>query len=99
MIDNYLINCYDVLISSEEVINMRLVRLARPIVPGTPIERIALFLSTRTYNTLKRLGIEFLRDLRKWTEKELLDVQNFGSAGLHEVKVLMAEAGVQFKPK
>jgi len=44
------------------------------------------FLSVRTVNCLKALGIEFVGDLIQWTELDLLLSRNFGRKSLIELK-------------
>ena len=49
--------------------------------------------SVRTYNGLKREGLHTISDVMKWSEKRLLDIRNFGSSSLDEVKQKLAVAG------
>lgn len=42
--------------------------------------------SNRTYNCLKRQGIETLEELCNYTEEELMNIRNFGLKSLDEVK-------------
>ncbi len=42
--------------------------------------------STRTHNCLKRSSIHTVGDLRRQSEDDLLDIHNFGSRSLEEVK-------------
>ena len=44
------------------------------------------FLSVRTVNCLKALGIEFVGDLIQWTELDLLNSRNFGRKSLIELQ-------------
>lgn len=48
-----------------------------------------LQLSTRTYNALRRMGIDTLQKLRNLTEYELRDIRNFGEKSVNEVKELL----------
>ena len=47
--------------------------------------------SNRTYNCLKRQGIETLEELGGYTEEELMNIRNFGSKSLDEVKDKLKE--------
>ncbi len=47
--------------------------------------------SNRTYNCLKRQGIETLEELRNYTEEELMAIRNFGQKSLDEVKVKLED--------
>ena len=45
-----------------------------------------LELSARTTNYLSNMGIDFIRDLIKRSEAELMEIRNFGDAALKEIK-------------
>lgn len=47
--------------------------------------------SNRTYNCLKRQGIETLEELGGYTEEELMNIRNFGQKSLDEVKDKLKE--------
>ena len=47
--------------------------------------------SNRTYNCLKRQGIETLEELRNHAEPELMNIRNFGQKSLDEVHAKLAE--------
>jgi len=47
--------------------------------------------SNRTYNCLKRQGIETLDELSGYTEEELMNIRNFGQKSLDEVKDKLKE--------
>lgn len=47
--------------------------------------------SNRTYNCLKRQGIETLEELSGYTEEELMNIRNFGQKSLDEVKDKLKE--------
>lgn len=53
-----------------------------------PIEDLEM--SVRSYNCLKRAGIESLGQLRTWTDEDLLHIRNFGRKNLAEVKQILA---------
>lgn len=54
-----------------------------------PIEELDL--SVRSYNCLKRQGIDTLQELVACTEKDLLSVKNFGAKSIQEVKDKLKE--------
>jgi DNA-directed RNA polymerase subunit alpha len=54
--------------------------------------------SNRTYNCLKRQGIETLEELRNYTEEELMAIRNFGSKSLDEVKVKLDDHSLALRP-
>ena len=43
-------------------------------------------LSTRTYNALRRAGIETLEDLAGWSDEQLAGLRSFGELSLAEVR-------------
>jgi DNA-directed RNA polymerase subunit alpha len=53
--------------------------------------------SNRTYNCLKRQGIEKLDELRNYTEEELMSIRNFGQKSLDEVRDKLTEYGLQLR--
>lgn len=54
--------------------------------------------SNRTYNCLKRQGIETLDELRNYTEEELMAIRNFGQKSLDEVKVKLEDHDLSLRP-
>jgi DNA-directed RNA polymerase subunit alpha len=54
--------------------------------------------SVRTYNCLKRQGIETLDELKNYTEDELMNIRNFGSKSYDEVKDKLNEYGFELRP-
>lgn len=56
-----------------------------------------LDLSVRSYNCLKRAGINTVFDLTEKTEPEMMKVRNLGRKSLEEVKVKLAELGLGLK--
>jgi DNA-directed RNA polymerase alpha subunit len=50
----------------------------------TPLEDLDF--SARTYNCLKRHGINFKSDIESLTENDLMKVRNLGRMGLEEIK-------------
>jgi len=58
-----------------------------------------LELSVRSYNCLKRAGIDTVEKLLEYTEDELLDIRNFGQKSILEVKNKIKELGLSFKKK
>jgi DNA-directed RNA polymerase subunit alpha len=53
-----------------------------------------LDLSVRSYNCLKRAGINYVSDLTKMTEDELMKVRNLGRKSLEEVKKKLVDLGL-----
>ena len=56
-----------------------------------------LDLSVRSYNCLKRAGINTVFDLTEKTEPEMMKVRNLGRKSLEEVKVKLADLGLRLK--
>ena len=53
-----------------------------------------LNLSVRSYNCLKREGINIVGDLMQKSEAELMDIRNFGQKSIDEVKSKLGELGL-----
>ncbi len=53
--------------------------------------------SVRTYNCLKRQGVETLDELRNYTEDEMMNIRNFGQKSFDEVKEKLAEYGLELR--
>lgn len=62
---------------------------------STPVEDLSL--SVRSYNCLKREGIHTVGELVSRSEQDLLDIRNFGSKSIDEVKEKLAEVGLALK--
>ena len=56
-----------------------------------------LDLSVRSYNCLKRAGIQTVEELTQKTEDEMMHVRNLGKKSLKEVKDKIMEHGLSFK--
>ncbi|EGV07067.1 putative RNA polymerase Rpb3/Rpb11 dimerization domain protein [Streptococcus constellatus subsp. pharyngis SK1060 = CCUG 46377] len=56
-----------------------------------------LDLSVRSYNCLKRAGINTVFDLTEKTEPEMMKVRNLGRKSLEEVKVKLSDLGLGLK--
>ena len=56
-----------------------------------------LNLSVRSYNCLKREGINTVGDLVQKSEAELMDIRNFGQKSIDEVKAKLSELGLSLK--
>lgn len=61
-----------------------------------PIEELDL--SVRSFNCLKRAGINTLAELTKKSEEEMMRVRNLGRKSLKEVKDKLEELGLSFAP-
>lgn len=62
---------------------------------SVPIEQVDL--TVRSYNCLKRHKINTLEDLIKCTENDLINIRNFGSKSIEEVKSKLEECGLSLK--
>jgi DNA-directed RNA polymerase subunit alpha len=62
---------------------------------ATPIEELEL--SVRSYNCLKREGVQTVGDLVQRTEQDLLDIRNFGQKSIDEVKAKLAAMGLSLR--
>ncbi|MBN9106631.1 MAG: DNA-directed RNA polymerase subunit alpha [Propionibacteriaceae bacterium] len=60
-----------------------------------PVEDLKL--TQRSYNCLKREGIHTVSELVSRTEQDLLDIRNFGSKSIEEVKLRLQEMGLSLK--
>src|SRR6476646_2930836 len=85
-----------------EKIDMSEIAAADVEVPSTshgmenfPIEELEL--GVRSYNCLKRVGIETIGDLTSKSENELAAIPNFGSKSIEEVRETLAAHGLTLK--
>ncbi|SDH33710.1 DNA-directed RNA polymerase subunit alpha [Agrococcus jejuensis] len=62
---------------------------------GTPIEELDL--SVRSYNCLKREGINTVSELVALSETQLMNIRNFGQKSVDEVKDKLTELGLSLK--
>ena len=60
-----------------------------------PIEELEL--GVRSYNCLKRVGIETIGDLVTKTENELAAIPNFGKKSIEEVKETLGQHGLTLR--
>ena len=60
-----------------------------------PIEELGL--TVRSYNCLKRAGIDTVGELIRKTEEDMMKVRNLGKKSLQEVKDKLAELGLSFR--
>jgi len=56
-----------------------------------------LDLSVRSYNCLKRAGINTVQELTQKTEEEMMKVRNLGKKSLEEVKQKLEALGLSLK--
>lgn len=61
----------------------------------TPIEELDL--SVRSYNCLKRQGVNTIGQLIECTEQDLLNIRNFGAKSIEEVKDKLQAMGLSLK--
>jgi len=67
---------------------------------GSELDRIPieeLELGVRSYNCLKREGIQTVADLVSRTEAELLNIPNFGKKSIEEVREKLSERGLSLR--
>ena len=62
---------------------------------STPIEELDL--TVRSYNCLKREGINTVAELIALSEDQLMNIRNFGSKSVDEVRDKLASLGLRFK--
>ena len=67
-----------------------------PKILDTPIEDLDL--SVRSFNCLKRAGINMVADLVEKSEEDMMKVRNLGRKSLDEVKKKLEEYGLSLKP-
>ena len=60
-----------------------------------PIEELEL--GVRSYNCLKRVGIETIGDLVMKSEQELAAIPNFGKKSIEEVRETLAQHGLHLR--
>lgn len=58
-----------------------------------------LYLSVRSYNCLKRAGVNSVQDLMDMTEQEMMKVRNLGRKSFDEVKAKLEALDLSFKPE
>lgn len=78
----------DILVSREEDKQVKLMEL--------PIEEMDL--SVRSYNCLKRAGINTVEELTNRTSEDMMKVRNLGRKSLDEVLAKLKELGLQLNP-
>lgn len=61
-----------------------------------PIEELDL--SVRSYNCLKRAGINTVQELTRKTEEDMMKVRNLGKKSLEEVKAKLGNLGLSLRP-
>lgn len=61
----------------------------------SPVENLEL--SVRSYNCLKRQGIDMLEQLIEYSENDLLNIRNFGAKSIQEVKDKLLELNLSLK--
>ena len=77
------INCHGGIATTNKVLDMTIEELD---------------LSVRSYNCLKRAGIQTVQDLASKSEDDMIKVRNLGKKSLKEVKEKLIELGLGFKP-
>lgn len=67
----------------------------RQLTPTSPVEDMGL--AFRTYNILKREGIQTVGDLTARTRDELADLRNFGQSCIDEVELVLHSSGLRLR--
>ncbi len=57
-----------------------------------------LDLSVRSYNCIKRAGLNTVEELTRKTEEDMMKVRNLGRKSLEEVKQKLANLGLSLRP-
>ena len=57
-----------------------------------PVEKLSL--SLRTFHGLQNADIKYIGELVQCTERELLEINNFGRKSLNEIKAILADLGL-----
>lgn len=63
----------------------------------TPIDLCDLDMAVRTYNCLKRAGIESLDELSDYTEDEIRNIPKLGNKSFKEIRNIMIALNLEFK--
>ena len=64
---------------------------------AVPIEDVQL--SVRSFNCLKRAGVNTIEDLTNMTESEMMKIRNLGKKSFDEIRDLLREMDLSFKPE
>jgi DNA-directed RNA polymerase subunit alpha len=64
---------------------------------ATPIEELEF--TVRSYNCLKREGVQTVGELVQKSEEDLLEIRNFGQKSIDEVKAKLEELGLELSKK
>jgi DNA-directed RNA polymerase subunit alpha len=64
---------------------------------AVPIEDVQL--SVRSFNCLKRAGVNTIEDLTNMTESEMMKIRNLGKKSFDEIRDLLREMELSFKPE
>lgn len=63
----------------------------------SPIDLCGLDMAVRTYNCLKRAGIESLNELSDYTEDEIRSMPKLGNKSFKEIRNIMIALNLEFK--
>ena len=74
-----------------------LASLPKPDIPKSDITIEELELSVRSYNCLKRAGMNTLRELSEMTFDELCNVRNLGKRSIDEICAVLTNYGIRLK--
>lgn len=72
-----------------------LASLPKPDIPGMTLEELDL--SMRSYNCLKRAGINSLRELSEMTYDQLCNVRNLGKKSAKDISDMLTRHGLSFR--
>ncbi len=62
-----------------------------------PVEGLPI--SVRTHYGLRSADIKYVGELAQCTERELLEIKNFGRKSLNEIKAILADLGLSLGMK
>ncbi|MBF0709902.1 MULTISPECIES: DNA-directed RNA polymerase subunit alpha [unclassified Gemella] len=84
---------------SEEAVNASILVAKEEDTTGQMLEMSIeeLDLSVRSYNGLKRAGINTIQELASKTEQEMIKIRNFGKKSFDEVRIKLEELNLGFK--
>ncbi len=82
------LNSIEVLVEKEEEAKDKILEMT--------IEELDL--SVRSYNCLKRAGINSVEELTQKTEEDMIKVRNLGRKSLEEVEFKLKDLGLSFRP-
>ena len=83
---------------TDMAVNMEVMSEAQSDTTNKVLDMTIEELDLRSYNCLKRAGIQTVQDLAAKSEDDMIKVRNLGKKSLKEVKEKLVELGLGFKP-